>query len=65
MSIWNELQADMSQLMHQIMFIWNRLHAEVSIFDRSHNETLFPSIQNLKFRPLIDTIECELVGKTY
>ena len=56
-SIWNGLHEDVSALMHS-MFKWNRLYAEVSIWDRSHNETSFPSTQNLKFRPLINNIKC-------
>jgi len=50
-------------LIHSIMFKWNRLHAKVSIWDKSRNETSFPSIQNLKFRLLINNLKCGLFGR--
>ena len=43
---------------------WGRLYADVWIWGVFHVETSSSRSQYMQFRPLIDKIECGLVGKT-
>ena len=64
MKLWFTLRVKMSSVVYSSVSKWGRLYADVSIWGGSRVETSSSRSQYMRFRPLIDNIECGLVGMT-